>query len=103
MRHILVFAVLVAAIGCGEDARVDTIVALDGDATNGESLYTAQCVPCHGADGTGGSEPESIAGEASDPSGTAQIILKGEDSMAAYEDVFSDQEIADIIAFMRSW
>jgi mono/diheme cytochrome c family protein len=84
-------------IACANAGRVDTIVALEGDAANGATLYATTCAGCHGADGQGGSGPRATGRDAVE---VASVILSGEEEMPAYADQFDDQEIADIIAWL---
>jgi mono/diheme cytochrome c family protein len=101
----------VAAFGlaaCSGDAdkegtgdRVDTILALTGDAAAGDALYVSSCQLCHGTNG------EGIPNSGSDlrPVGDAELvetILYGVDgtAMVAFEDQFSDQDVADLTAFV---
>ncbi|MEN9786969.1 MAG: hypothetical protein RLZZ299_2233 [Pseudomonadota bacterium] len=84
-------------VACANAGRVDAIVALEGDAANGATLYTTNCAGCHGADGQGGSAPRATGRDAAE---VASVVLGGEDEMPAYADPFDDQEIADIIAWL---
>jgi cytochrome c551 len=95
-----VIATLVS--GCGDTAQVDDIRALEGDATNGEAVFGANCASCHGVDGTGGSGPNIIGEAGEDDAEWVEIILGGEDTMPAFVDVLTDQEIADVLAWLKS-
>lgn len=96
----LAFLVLTLGLaGCATgDARVDTILGLSGDAANGGAVFAANCASCHGADGNGGTE-EGILGEEDDAE-VVQIVLNGEETMPSFADVLTDQEIADLLAWM---
>ncbi|MEZ4320809.1 MAG: cytochrome c [Myxococcota bacterium] len=87
------------AAGCAEDPRVAGIVALEGDAANGEVLYGQECTTCHGADASGGSGPAIDHEHSAEQA--AQAILKGPFSMPSFADQFDDAEIADLIAHLR--
>ncbi|MFM2162559.1 MAG: Cytochrome oxidase, cbb3-type, subunit [Pseudomonadota bacterium] len=91
------------AAACGEPeesagARGDDILALTGDAQAGEALYATHCSVCHNADGSGSTGP-SLRGESLDGE-TVAVILQGEDAMPAFGDTFSDQEVADLLAWL---
>lgn len=86
------------AIACGDGGRVDDILALTGDAAAGATVYADNCASCHGDDGTGGSGPD-ISGE-SETEEIAQIVLDGEGDMPAFDGDLTDQEIADVVAFV---
>jgi cytochrome c551 len=102
-RHHGVFAALLAFSACnGEEDdsdRVSAILALTGDAANGELVYADECAVCHGADGEGGSGPSmsSVVGEGEDE--IIGTVLEGEGSMPAFDDL-PDQDIADLVAFI---
>ncbi|MFO0676558.1 MAG: c-type cytochrome [Polyangiaceae bacterium] len=81
---------------------------LVGDIASGESLYAAKCESCHGAAGKGGpnvrlANPEFLA-IASDAF-LAYAIAKGRapTPMRAYEGELTEQQIADVVALIRSW
>jgi len=95
------------AIGCGdengsENPRVETILALDGDATAGSTEYASRCGNdlCHGMDGVSGPAPNMTVTvpERSDAS-LVTIMLEGIGSMAALD--VTDREAADILAYLR--
>lgn len=96
------FAFLLLALGltgCATgDSRTDTILSLSGDAANGGAVFAANCASCHGAAGEGGSGP-ALAGD-TEVDEIASIILNGEEEMPAFADVLSDQEVADVIAWV---
>jgi mono/diheme cytochrome c family protein len=87
---------------------------------DGRMLYARDCIACHEADGTGAPRiypplPGNANLQSADPSSTLRIILDGAQtvttprapnagSMPAYAEKFSDQEIADVINYIRnSW
>ena len=84
---------------CNEgDDENTSILALTGDEINGEVLYDANCAACHGTSAEGASGP-AIYDE--DDHDFVEAIQEGEGSMPAFPDL-SDQDIADIIAFVRT-
>jgi mono/diheme cytochrome c family protein len=88
-----------------EDADTDTDVS-GGDATNGETLYNASCLGCHGADGKLGVDVSgtpaadlSVRVPADDDARLADQIQNGGTAMPAqYPDA---QDAADVIAYLR--
>jgi mono/diheme cytochrome c family protein len=87
-----------ALAACGSDTS--GITSLTGDAASGKTLYVAQCQACHGSNGTARAD---AAGEAkNNPSGAAAVILDGEDAMPGFQDKLSDQQVADILAYLRT-
>lgn len=98
MRWWMLAGMMAGCDGGGSGSRVDDILALSGDEAAGDALYAQNCAVCHGAAGGGGSGPnltgKSVTGE------VVQVILNGEDEMQAFGDVLSDQEIADLLAWL---
>ncbi|MEQ1504814.1 MAG: cytochrome c [Myxococcota bacterium] len=72
---------------------------LTGDPVAGGDLYATDCATCHAADGTGGSGP-SLVGK-TDATAMADVILGGNGDMPPFDNL-SDQEIADIIAWIQA-
>jgi mono/diheme cytochrome c family protein len=106
MRWIwLVPMVVACGGGSGEGTRSDAILALTGDATAGETVYTNNCAVCHAASGLGvddggsGTNLTETAGETDDTE-SIDYILNGEGNMPAFSDL-SDQEIADVLAYIH--
>lgn len=95
---IVVLAFLFA--GCSESGgqRLSDIVALDGDPTAGAQFYADECETCHGTDATGGSS-KGIAGEPEDV--VVEATLEGPGAMPSFTSA-SDQELADVAAFVAS-
>jgi len=74
-----------------------------GDAANGEQLFVANgCGACHGAKGEGGVGPK-LAGIEEDDTELFTAIKNGVagTAMVAFGDRLSDQDIRDLIAFIR--
>ena len=94
-------ALALGLVACGgKEGRVEEVLALEGDATNGAEVYAVNCAGCHGADGGGGSGP-NIQGEDSEEE-VAGVVLEGEDEMPSYDGDLTDQEIADVVAFVTT-
>jgi mono/diheme cytochrome c family protein len=97
MNRILPFLCLFPLVACGVSARVDSILALSGDATAGATVYENHCASCHGADGRGASGPGILGEEAEE---VVDVVLYGEEDMPAFADTLEDQEIADVTAWV---
>ena len=97
MRIVLSVMMAVILLAC-EEKESDFDTSLVGDEANGEILFDGNCAGCHGAAADGGSGP-SLLGE--DDDDFAEAIQYGEGSMPAFPD-FTDQDIADVIAFVRT-
>ena len=79
-----------------------------GDPTVGQSLFAEKCAPCHGQNGEGG------IGSALDPNvfvssktnaEMVAFLLEGRPgtAMAGWKGRLGDSELADIVAFLRTW
>jgi mono/diheme cytochrome c family protein len=93
-------------IGCAapvDDAQVDAVLALTGDATVGEQVYTDNCVDCHEEDGEGmkaASLPEEIPGNPDED--IVRNILAGPWIMPNFVKKLDDQQVADVLAYLRA-
>ena len=89
--------------GCApQEATVDDAALANADPISGESIYIDLCATCHGADGMGTPSGSSLLGISSSTDQELwDVIFFGTDGMPAYSDL-SDQEIADLIAWMRA-
>ena len=74
----------------------------------GKTLFTQNCASCHGAEGEGGLgnvlQPNDYIQESSDEM-IGQLISEGRPgtAMASFRDRLSEDEIGDIVAFLKSW
>ncbi|MEZ4448613.1 MAG: cytochrome c [Nannocystaceae bacterium] len=98
-------ALVTLAPACnGSSADVDNILMLTGDADNGATLYSSKCASCHGAMGEGGigTALTKEAPEHSDDDIVTDILegISGT-QMVGFRDQLSDQEVADLLAFIR--
>jgi mono/diheme cytochrome c family protein len=75
----------------------------DGNIINGRKLYLREnCYVCHGGRGGGGMCP-SLRDRRIDEDDAEDVIEEGTpDGMPAYEDRLDDDEIEDIIAYLKS-
>lgn len=96
-------AVLFAGCADGgeEMTRAETILSLTGDATAGESLFGSNCVACHEADGSGNASANNVDIRTS----TEQVIVDSivtapVDVMVGFQSVLTDQNVADITAYV---
>ena len=121
-RHLLPILALAVLGGCSSsdssDAaasgpttadRIASISKLTGDATAGKTVYekaaSPTCLSCHQADGKGDksrSYPSLGEPAANDPvSELATNVLNGKGVMPKQTDL-TDQQIADVIAYMKA-
>jgi mono/diheme cytochrome c family protein len=87
------------SLACAQDVPA-------GDAANGKRLYLATCFACHGRSGQGGAMngPAPILARTAMPFDGFKAQLRDPSSdMPAYsEAVMSDQQIADVYAFVET-
>ncbi len=82
---------------------------ISGDADSGQAVYERmQCGACHGADGEGVlamSLNNPVFHQFASDGFIYHAIAKGRapTTMPAYEDVLSEQEMQDLVAYIRTW
>lgn len=83
--------------------QIDRVLALTADTADGETVYTANCVACHATDGTGGIGSDLTAEV---PNLTtrevAEVVISGKGAMAGFGSTLSDQDIADVTAYVEA-
>jgi mono/diheme cytochrome c family protein len=79
------------------------VVYPTGDNKRGEGLYNASCVVCHGPRATGGIGPR-LAGNPvlSNEQAFWKIVLEGRHVMPPLKDALTEQQIADIQAWLKT-
>jgi mono/diheme cytochrome c family protein len=105
MKRFILAALAGAAISaCGDEeggSRVDDILALDGNASAGSSVYQQNCsnAACHGADGNSGpgANLSTVVPNSSDES-LVDTIINGFGGMPAQN--LEDREVADVLAYL---
>ena len=105
LRRALIVMLGLLMFGGGNFAWAQTAPA--GDASNGKRVYLAVgCFTCHGRSGQGGSYnyPAPALAETKLPLEAFKVFVRlGPNDMPAYtESVLSDNDTADIFAFLRS-
>ncbi len=85
--------------------------AVPPDATGGAATFKSKCVSCHGADGAGTSAGRSlnvvdlrspkVQGQTN--AQLEQIVKNGINNMPAFADTLSDQEIAGVVVYLRTF
>jgi len=81
-------------------------IAGAADVFNGRAVYDTHCQSCHGDDGTSmmPGTPDFTSGEMMVRPDTELLkrIREGSDFMPAYRGMLEDNEIMDVIAYIRS-
>lgn len=91
--------------GAGGEAAGDNLAALRGAA-----VYAEFCQACHGPAGEGMGEGDAFAAITFNEESARKAIAEGWSvgeaavaAMPAYDDVLSDEQIEDLIAYMATW
>lgn len=102
-------AALVAAMasfGCGGGSNLDTgegALSLTGDFAHGEQLFATTCAPCHGDDGSGGSQHVDLREHVPEHSDRqlVRVLARGSGEMPD-PGLSTDQDIADVLSYLRA-
>ena len=97
-------AAAAAVVACGGTGSGSGLGALDleGDAVRGGALFASRCAVCHGDDGRGGSQGVNIADHVPYHSDEELVELLAEGGGRMPAPGLSDQEIADVLAYLRA-
>jgi len=79
-----------------------------GDPVNGATLFNTYCQPCHGANGEGGVGAQLQPNEFVQSNTNADLVAFIQEgrqgtAMAGFSTRLTEQEIADIVAHLRTW
>jgi mono/diheme cytochrome c family protein len=83
---------------CGDTDDDEGNGSGNGDPTAGKAVYDVHCAGCHGASGEGSGNYPSVAGEGG--SEAIDIVTNGDDAMPAFGGTLTEQEIADVVAYL---
>jgi mono/diheme cytochrome c family protein len=83
--------------------RVQNVLRLTGDSAQGGATFAERCSRCHGEDGRGSSFAPSLYERVPmrDDESIVQTLILGRGQMPSWGGTFSDQQLADILAFLR--
>jgi len=104
VRPVAIAAVLIAISIAGPAAQAPVAAPTPaGNAATGKALYTKYtCFFCHGTAGQGGLAGARLAVVARNPQSFIRYVRRPSGQMPAYtEQILSDQELADIFAYVR--
>jgi len=99
LRAAAVVALALAVAGCGQDPRQERIAL-------GKEVYTRECSRCHLISGKGypGVYPNLDRNpivRLDSPEVVTDIVLRGRESMPAFEGELPEQKIAAVITYIR--
>ncbi|MGD0474342.1 MAG: c-type cytochrome [Candidatus Velthaea sp.] len=86
-------------------SAASSTTASAGDATKGETIFSANCASCHGAKGAGGGVGPSLKGEKSrkDTDAAVAWIKNPQPPMPKlYPSPLSEKDVADVAAYVES-
>jgi mono/diheme cytochrome c family protein len=105
---IALLAATFAVTGCDdeeEEDRATTILGLSADATAGMAVFQSKgcnTESCHGADGVSGEAPDlTVQVPAASDEQILDSLLNGKGSMPAQASLLTDQEFADVLAYLN--
>jgi len=100
MKRLLIAIVAIPAIVAAQA----TAPAPAGNAENGKSQFMEKnCYYCHGTTGQGGRDGARITNTLLNADGLIRFVRKPTGAMPAYsEKLISDQELRDILAYLKS-
>lgn len=118
MRFLLTFCLLIAALclvsGCNssQTANRGSQPAMSKEATRGERVFKMQCSVCHNANSTAALHGPGLKGlyhRQTLPSGipltdehVRQNIIHGRAMMPPFGNVLDEQQISDVIAYLKT-
>lgn len=105
----VVFAVTMAAVGCGESEPPEIPLANDGQAdpvlVEGAAIYSARCATCHGDDGGGGRGPKladaRVVDAYPDIADQLEVVMAGRRAMPRFEGELTPAEIEAVVRYTR--
>lgn len=101
----IVLAILIAILGIRQwqlsDPYIQSVLALNGDPTQGHAIFQMNCASCHGwqADGRVGPSLKDIADRRSQVSLIQQVISGKTPPMPQFQP--SPQEMADLLSYLE--
>ena len=113
IRSLAIAILAICLIGCGEPApKTDAELGLNAQQAAGRRVFEAYCAACHYAYSSWGSKGPSlkkIFRKQSLPSGlpanerfVRQTIVSGRNMMPGIGDALSEQQLDDLIAYLRT-
>lgn len=83
--------------------RSEAILGLDADAEAGADHFAARCAACHGVSGHGTAAAPNLEDRVPtrDDASLLRTLIAGRGGMPSWGETLSDQEIADVLAFLR--
>lgn len=99
MRLCILLPLLLLA-ACHDQETCDAVLALDGDPTNGLTLFDDECADCHGDNGEGDFGPELKGADDLDLDAVVTRVVDGALFMPSFKGELTDQELADVAAYV---
>lgn len=100
MPRLALAALLLLSTACASE-RARLLATKSGTAESGAAVYKAHCMGCHGEDLKTGKVGVDVRAEFNPPEHGIHAVLNGERGMPAFADKLSDEEIANLTAYIR--
>ena len=109
----ILIGILSAGFAGGVGLKELTSAGKEGDSVSGREIYVNTCIRCHGIDGTGAQSIRLVPAPADLSSPVVQNRLDGalfrrihegkpNTAMGAWKHALSDEEIWDVLAYVRT-
>ena len=108
----LIAATLLLPAGCRSEEKAATSAKLTPQQERGRQLFSVNCQVCHEIKGSASVQGPSLEGlykKPSLPSGTPtnddrvrDAIVLGRPNMPGYQNLFTDEQVSDLIAYLRT-
>ncbi len=96
---------LLACADPADDPGVAAVLDLQGVVVDGAAVFAESCTACHGPDAKGNEAGPDLVDKLTrreDAEVVETILYGGLGQMGAYEDILADQEVADVLAWLRT-
>lgn len=97
-------ALTVATAACAA-GDVPEVPLDDAQLVEGRALWAANCVNCHGSDGSGGVGTKLTGGALTelypDPADQHLVVVEGRRAMPSFGDKFTDEELEAVVRYTR--
>lgn len=107
MKYRVFIVLLLVVLGCDSaDGQTTTNASANPDTTEGRRLYEGHCAMCHGIDGRGGRGPALTRPRltlAQSDSALRALIADGKDPAMPAAWYLTDQEVAEVADYVRSF
>jgi mono/diheme cytochrome c family protein len=99
---IVASAVLLTVSSCGDQPKTESNSTTASGPADGQKIYAAKCMVCHGNDGKAGIGGASdLSASLLDKAGSVQIITNGRKAMRAFSTELTPAEIEAVADYIQ--